>query len=202
MSPFRCPSGHRVQLAFGDDQLRLPCPSCGADVYKFRDAVMQDDAPVPADAGERPVPDAARGSLRKRKAPVVIGSVPLIVVAVLFTWHRAVPQRAAAGQDTVIPIETGSAAATATPSSVSITNFSATPTDAGVVKVSFRLTNAGGARNDYPGLIVHWHGVPDADQRIARDSYAHPPLPFTSTDVRLELVRPQGSTGIDVSIAY
>jgi hypothetical protein len=88
------------------------------------------------------------------------------------------------------------------PAAVSITHFKAIATDPGVVRVGFRLTNAGGVSNGYPGLAVHWHGVQGADQLIGKDSYAHPPLPFTATDVTLDLARPQGATGIDVRITY
>jgi len=200
MSPFRCPSGHRVQLAFGDEQVRLPCPMCGIDVYRFRDAVMEEDAPGMPDTSERSGPDMPRMSLKVKHLPVAIGSIVVIVAGVLFAWHRPVAPSTAASRGPVIPVNAVPGPGPANLPAVSITNFSATPTGSGVVKVSFRLTNANHVPSDYPGLTVHWHGVPDADQRIGKDAYAHPPPPFTSTDVKLELARPQGATGIDVNI--
>lgn len=202
MPSFRCSSGHQVALAFGDEHVRLPCSTCGVDVYKFRDAVIEDDAPVAASTSGEPAAGSERPSLSLTQVRVAIAGAVFAIGAAWFAWRQPAASPAAAGHGPVIPIAAAPKAVSANPSAVSITHFSAVPTDAGVVKVSFRLANAGGAANDYPGLAVHWHGVPDADQLIGKDSYAHPSLPFTTADVALELARPKGATGIDVKITY
>lgn len=201
MSPFRCSGGHLVQLGFGDDQVRLPCPTCGVDVYKFRDLVMEDEAPVAA-ADEMPLPAKARPSLKSQRLYAALGGLLLLAGAAFVVLHRPATAPAAANHGSVLPIAAASKAAPADPSAVSITNFTAAATESGAVRIAFKLTNRIGVPNDYPGLAVHWHGVSGADQLIGKDSYAHPPLPFTATDVTLELARPQGATGIDVSITY
>jgi hypothetical protein len=202
MSRFRCSAGHLVQLAFGDEHVRLPCPTCSVDVYKFRDVVMEDEASVGAPPDASVLSSRTGLTLRAKHVCAAVGAVVLLVGAAYFALHRPGASPAAGSQGPVIPIPAAPKTAPADPSAVSISNFNAAPTDSGAVKVSFRLTNAGGASNDYPGLAVHWHGVRDADQLIGKDSYAHPPLPFTTTDVVLELARPQGATGIDVKITY
>ena len=200
MSPFRCPSGHRVELAFGNEQVRLPCPACGLDVYRFRDALDVEDAPGLAGAGEPAGPDKPHLPLDAKRLAITIGGGVFAVAGLLFAWYWPAVPPAAAGQGTVIPVKAVPGPAPADPSAVSITNFSATPTGSGGVNVSFRLANSSHTPRDYPGFIVHWHGVPEADQQVGKDAYAHPPLPFTSTDVRLELARPLGATGVDVKI--
>lgn len=200
MAPFRCSAGHRVELTFEGDGFRLPCPTCGVEVYKFRDG--ESEEPVsPAEPADQHL---AWDKLvhRSRHGLIVIGGLALVTVIAYLTLHQAVPVPAGISRGPVIPVGATAHPTPADGAAASITHFSAAPTGSGAVTVSFRLTNAGGRSNDYPGLAVHWHGAPDADRLIGRDSYAHPPLPFTAANVTLELARPQGATGIDVTISY
>lgn len=204
MSTFRCSAGHLANLTFGAEQVRHPCPACGIDVYKFRDAVHEDDVPAVVAADEVPARSGARLPLDVRHARAAVGGVVLIAAAAVFMLYRPAAVPPAPSSAPVIPIapRPAPAAPRGNPADVSISGFAATATAAGTVKASFRLVNREGAPNDYPALAVHWHGVPAADQLIRKDAYAHPPLPFTTTDVMLELARPQGATGMDVEIVY
>ncbi|MFS2023497.1 hypothetical protein [Massilia sp. CT11-137] len=205
MPTFRCSAGHEAAIVFSDEQVRHACPACGVDVYKYRDAVLDDDGP-----GETidATPDAARPgpAWHAQRMCIAIGGTVLVAVAGLALLQRpgsraAVP--ASAGP--VIPVATAPAAparaADAGADAVTITGFSAVATAAGTVKIAFRLTNRSGAARAYPALAVHWHDAPGADTVIGGDAYAHPPLPFTTADVALELERPAGATGIDVALA-
>lgn len=204
MSTFRCSAGHQSALAFGGEQVSLPCPACGVDVYKFRDAVLDEAGPPPAAAADhRPTSRRFALSLDRREVRVAIGGGVLLVAAgLMLTVMRSQPAPSSVWSAPVIPIAAAVAAPAPNPEEVSITDFNATRTDAGTVRVSFRLTNRGGAANGYPNLAVRWHGVSGADQLIRNDAYAHPPLPFTTADVVLELARPGDATGIDVKILY
>jgi hypothetical protein len=203
MSTFRCSAGHQSALAFGGEEVSLPCPTCGVDVYKFRDAVLDDDGPPPAARDPRPTSRRFALSLDRREVRVAIVGVVLLAAAAL-TLKVLRPQPAAPSLSSapVIPISAAAAPRAPNPEEVSITDFNAARTDADTVRVSFRLTNRGGTANGYPNLAVRWHGVPGGDQLIRNDAYAHPPLPFTTADVSLELARPGNATGIDVKILY
>jgi hypothetical protein len=204
MSTFRCSAGHQSALTFSGEQVSLPCPTCGTDVYKFRDAVLHDEGLSPvADAAGAPAAGKKRWSLEiRREMRVALGGGVLLLVAAAFFVKRPAQAPVAASNTPVLPAVAVRKAPPPKPEDVSISDFSATANDAGVVKVSFRLNNRPGNDNDYPGLVIHWHGVGGADQLIRRDAYAHPSLPFTTADVTLELARPQGATGIDVKVAY
>lgn len=212
MPTFRCSAGHEAALVFGDEQVRHRCPTCGVDVYKYRDAVLDGDSPADA-AAEAPAAPRRRLALDPKQMRIAIGALCLVGAAALLLQQRSAPPAVPpSSTGPVIPPASGVATATATaaapatakpaPAAVTITDFSAVATDAGTVKAAFRLTNGAGAPNDYPALAVHWHGAPGADHVIGKDSYAHPPLPFTTADVILELERPQGATGMDVRLAY
>jgi len=203
MSTFRCSAGHQSALAFGGEEVSLPCPTCGVDVYKFRDAVLDDDGPPPAATDPRPTSRRLALSLDRREVRVAIGG-GVILAAAWLALRVMHPQPAAPSMSSapVIPIAAAAAPQAPNPEEVSITDFNAARTDADTVRVSFRLTNRGGTANGYPNLAVRWHGVPDGDQVIRNDAYAHPPLPFTTADVALELARPGNATGIDVKILY
>ena len=214
MPTFRCSAGHEAVLVFADEQVRHRCPTCGVDVYKYRDAVPESDTPasVPAE------PAAAKRrvlALDPKQKRIAIGALCLVAAAaVMLQRQQSAPSVGVApSRGSVIPAAVAAApapapapakpaVAAAVPAAVAITDFSAVATDAGTVKVTFSLTNGAGAPNDYPALAVHWHGAPGADHVIGKDSYAHPPLPFVTADVILELERPQGATGLDVKLAY
>jgi hypothetical protein len=203
MSTFRCSAGHQSALAFGGEEVSLPCPTCGVDVYKFRDAVLDDDGPPPAATDPRPTSRRLALSLDRREVRVAIGGGVILAAAWLaLTVMHPQPAAPSLSSASVIPIAAAAAPQAPNPEEVSITDFNAARTDADTVRVSFRLTNRGGTANGYPNLAVRWHGVPDGDQVIRNDAYAHPPLPFTTADVALELARPGNATGIDVKILY
>jgi hypothetical protein len=204
MSTFRCSAGHFADLTFGAEQVRHPCPACGIDVYKFRDAVHEDDVPAAAASNEVSARSRARLPLDVWHARAAVVGAVLISAGALFVLYRPAAVPPAPSSAPVIPIapRPAPAAARGNPADVSISGFAATVTGAGTVKASFRLVNRKGAPNDYPALAVHWHGVPAADQLIRKNAYAHPPIPFTTTDVTLELAHPQGATGMDVEIVY
>jgi hypothetical protein len=212
MPKFRCSVGHMATLAFGPEDFRRPCPTCGVDVYKFRDAVLEDDpAPtavgVAATAPERGKP--LWDYLRHLREPRVLACGLLLagVVALLIGRHVFAPPPAITPGPVIPVASTGTSSpavpvARGNPDDVSITNFHALETDSNTVRLSFRLTNRGNTPDDYPALLVHWHGIANAHQVFRKDSYAHPPLPFKTADVELELARPEGASGIDVKIAY
>lgn len=203
MSTFRCSAGHKSALAFGGEEVSLPCPTCGVDVYKFRDAVLDDDEPPPAATDPRPTSRRLALSLDRREVRVAIGGGVILAAAWLaLTFMRPQTVAPSLSSAPVIPIAAAVAPRAPNPEEVSITDFNAARTDADTVRVSFRLTNRGGTANGYPNLAVRWHGVPGGDQVIRHDAYAHPPLPFTTADVALELARPGNATGIDVKILY
>jgi len=204
MSIFRCSAGHQSALAFGGEQVSLPCPTCGVDVYKFRDAALDDEGPLPAALTDR-LPTSRRFalSLDRREVRVAIGGGVLLAAAwLVFAVMRPQPTPSSLSSAPVIPIAAAVAPRAPNPEEVSITDFNAVTTGEGTVRVSFRLTNRGGAANGYPNLAVRWHGVPRGGQLIRNDAYAHPPLPFTTAEVALELARPGAATGIDVKILY
>lgn len=203
MSIFRCSAGHQSTLAFEGEQVSLPCPTCGTDVYKFRDAVLVDEGlPPVVDAAGGPAADGRRWSFEIRKEMrFALGGGMLLFLAAAFVVKRPPQPTGTASAAPVLPVVAPGKAPALKPEDVSISDFTATANDDGVVKLSFRLNNRPGNDNDYPGLAVRWHGVA-ADRLIRNDAYAHPPLPFTTANVTLELARPQGATGIDVKIAY
>lgn len=204
MSTFRCSAGHPSALTFAGEQVSLPCPTCGTDVYKFRDAVLDDEGVAPTAAATH-APEARKRPWAlaiRREMRVALGAGVLLLIAAAFFARRPAPVTVAASSTPVLPSVAVQKPPVSKPQDVSITDFSATANDAGVVKVSFRLNNRPGNDNDYPGLAIRWHGVNGADQLIRNDAYAHPSLPFTTADVTLELARPQGATGIDVKVAY
>jgi hypothetical protein len=207
MPTFRCSAGHEAVIVFSDEQVRHACPACGVDVYKYRDAVLDDDVP-----GE--TVDVASEATRSGPAPraqrmrIAIGGAVLVAVAAFALLQRPdAPAAVATSAGSVIPVATAPRvparvpAADAGADAVAITGFSAVATATGTVKIAFRLTNRSDAARVYPALAVHWHDAPGADTVIGRDAYAHPPLPFTTADVALELERPPGATGIDVELA-
>jgi hypothetical protein len=214
MSNFRCSAGHMATLAFGPEEVRRPCPACGVDVYKFRDAVLDEElAPTSVDA---PSPGPEQGKPlwrypRHLRDPRVLACGLLVAgVAMLLIWRHVLAPPPAITPGPVIPVAAAGTplpaaapeAARGDPDDVSITDFHAIETDSSTVKLTFRLTNRGNTPNDYPALLVHWHGIANAHQVFRKDSYAHPPLPFKTADVDLVLARPAGATGIDVKIAY
>jgi len=202
MSNFRCSAGHQSALIFAGEQVSLPCPTCGVDVYKFRDAVL-DEGSSPSGPAERPAARKRAWSLEiRREMRVALGAGIVVLVAAAFFVRRPAPAPVVASNTPVLPVVAPPKAPAPKPEDVSITDFSATASDSGIVKVSFRLNNRAGNDNDYPGLAIRWHGASGADQLIRSDAYAHPSLPFTTADVTLELARPQGATGIDVKVAY
>lgn len=201
MSRFHCSAGHRIELAFGDEQIRSLCPECGVDVYKYRDAVLDDDI-VEDSSPATTLPPARTGRYFGLRALIFTGVGVLLIGAVYCTQRWAPAPTAPAPHDLLIPLPAAFIAPPRDPSGVSISNFSALPAGDDSVTMSFRLTNADPVVTEYPGLAVHWHGAAHADQLIASDAYAHPPVPFTSTDVVLELERPPGATGIDVKLIY
>lgn len=223
MSNFRCSAGHLVALSFAEKQLRAPCPDCGVDIFKFRDVVHSDEdsvaAPVAAEAGGK----AHAFRLNAKQTRIAIGGGVILLAGALFLsrgGHIAAPAQpvspgpvipvgpvaSVAPSRSPAPAQSNAPTAPAVHSSkgadVAITHFSATPTDAGAIKVTFNLENRGDPQSDYPALAIHWHGAPEADQVVGKDAYAHPPLPFSTTSVTLELARPQTATGIDVTLAY
>jgi hypothetical protein len=219
MSTFRCSAGHLASFAFADEQVRQPCPTCGVDVYKFRDAVLEDEglASAVSEASSPPRQRSLLGDTKRARAAA--GGACIVALVAVFMLQRSPAAVVPVTSGPVIPLETASTkpavtfkpAAAPTPiapaasprlDDVSITNLSAVPLDDGTVNVSFRLSNRAGTANDYPSLALHWHGAPEADQLITKDAYVHPPLPFTSAEVRLELTRPATATGIDVKLAY
>lgn len=223
MSNFRCSAGHLVALSFPEKQLRVPCPDCGVDIYKFRDVVHGDEDiahSAVAPEGEAK-PQAYR--LNPKQTLIAIGGGVILLAAALFLSRSAQntspaqsvspgavipvgPATGAAASQPALPAPpSGSAAPAARPSKgadVAIAHFSAVPTEAGAIKVTFTLENRGDPQSDYPALAIHWHGAPEADQVVGKDAYAHPPRPFSTTGVTLELARPQAATGIDVTLAY
>jgi hypothetical protein len=170
------------------------------DVYKFRDAVVDDDATVAVVAEAQSTPRMTAFFKLDARRVGIISCVVVVAFLALFLVRRPVTRATSAGQ--VIPVLAAPRQVAPNPDDVSITDFRAVPTDTGTVEVSFHLANRNGSPNDYPALLVHWQGVPNEHRLIRRDVYAHPPLPFTNTDVELELAPPKGATGIDVKIAY
>ena len=219
MPTFRCSAGHLAILSFDGEQISLPCPTCDTDVYKFRDAVIVDEGPAPAvDAVQTPTGRAASFSFDRRHLRVAIGAGVLLLAVGAFMSRRPSAPVTAVSASPVLPVAAATRSAEShtmqqqppataprpapRPEDVTIADFKATADESGIVKVAFRLTNREGSQKDYPALAIHWQGVSGADQVIRNDAYAHPALPFTATDVTLELARPQGATGIDVKIVY
>jgi hypothetical protein len=207
MSTYRCSAGHAFRYTFVGEEVRRPCPTCGVDVFKFRDRPIDEDEPAAEPQAAAPALNLA-ALLKSRKA--VTGVAGFVVLAVVAAWlmHRTTSVTSPVSPGAVIPVA-AAAPAGAPPApkptaaaDVAITSFKAAPTGAGTVKVDLHLDNRPGNGNDYPDLAVRWRGTAAAGQRIGRNSYAHPPLPFTSADVTLELEVPEGATGIDVTIAY
>lgn len=209
MLTYRCSAGHAFPYTFVGEQVRHPCPTCGVDVYKFRDRPIEDDE-TPSLAVE----DSASSLnlavlLKSRQALFAAAGTVVLAAAVAWAIHRPTSSALPVSQGAVIPavaVQTSGAASkpasTGNAADVSITNFKAVPTDAGTVQVSLSLTNRPGSGNDYPNLVVHWHGITSPDQVIGRDAYNHPALPFINADVTLELELPSGATGLDIKIAY
>jgi hypothetical protein len=203
MSTHRCSAGHLASIAFGDEQLRQPCPVCGVDVYKFRDVAPEQDDLVSTIAEEPAPRRIGMPVLDAKQKRLAAGGLALIAAAAFLVFHHQSVTPVPVSSSAVLPLAVqASRPITTDPSAVSITNFSAAPTDSGTVKVSLKLNNKPGVANDYPTLAVHWHDAPGADQLISKDAYSHPPLPFTTADVTLEFARPAGATGIDVKISY
>lgn len=215
MSNFCCSAGHMAPITFGPEDVRRPCPTCGVDVYKFRDAVLEEELAPGAVAASTAVPEQGKRLWHQLRSPRGAACALLLLGAtvLLATRHGPHPAITAGSVIPVAPTGAAAPAASASPSAaaataagdpdaISITNFHAVETDSTTVKLTFQLTNREGKPNDYPALLVHWHGIANAHQVIRRDSYAHPPLPFKTADVELDLARPQGATGIDVKIAY
>jgi hypothetical protein len=200
MSTFRCAAGHPATLVFEDDQLRHPCPTCGIDVYRFRDAVPDEDGPAATVVTALAAPGRAILPLGVRHVRLAAGTAVVLAMGTAFVLARpdAAPP---VSPGPVVPTAGPASKAAPDPAAVSIARLTAVATGLGTVQLHFRLTNRNGA-NDYPGLAVRWHGLPDGERLIARDAYPHPPLPFTTADVTLELPRPRGATGIDIRIAY
>lgn len=227
MPNFRCSTGHTVSLVFGPENIRQSCPMCGVDVYKFRDAVLEEEL-MPATAGAAPqAPEQAKAirrylrlagalscgvlaagagvvliGMREHTAPPARPQGPVIPIVSTRTSLPAALSTSLPGVRTKTPAPTVTSSAKGDPDNVSITNFHAIETDSNTVQLRFRLTNRGNTPNPYPALLLHWHGIANAHQVFRNDSYAHPPLPFRAADIELVLARPDGANGVDVKIAY
>lgn len=223
MSNFRCSAGHLVALSFAEKQLRVPCPDCGVDIYKFRDVVHGDEDTAQSVVAPEGGAKSKTYRLNTKQTRIAIGGGVILLAAALFLSRSANNTSPAqpVSPGAVIPVGSVASAAASRPAppvrvngaatpaahpskgaDVAIAHLSAVPTEAGAIKVTFNLENRGDPQSDYPALAIHWHGAPEADQVVGKDAYAHPPLPFSTTGVTLELARPQAATGIDVTLAY
>lgn len=206
MTTFTCQKGHRHALQFKGDDVSKPCPTCGDKVYRYRDGVdtetgVEAQPETPSKVGKEPF------SLKRKTIYITVAGVIVLFAARIYLEQynsEAKPvqpaQAITAPEQQVVPQGSPQPAPAAIPGAT-ISGMQTEVSETGVVKATFRLTN-NGAMTRYPDLMVSWQGTGGPEQRIGSDDYAHPPLPFTSADVALELARPSGATGIDVRLAY
>lgn len=209
---FTCSNGHHHPLQFTGDDVSKPCPSCGEKIYRYRDAAGNE---IEASSAQSDISKTGkeRFSLKRKTIAITLAGVVVLFAARLYLEHRNVESQpvapvetAALAEPQALPLNVSQpvSAPPASPAQAPAATISGLQTQElqpGIVNVKFRLTNTG-ALNRYPDLIVTWQGVSDPQQTISSDAYGHPPLPFSSADVALELAKPPGATGIDVHLKY
>jgi len=204
MNTYRCQEGHNTTIDFGEE-MKKPCPTCGIEVYKFRDHAANEDG------AEINVPQHSDATAkiklgRNQKIGIGVAVAAMIVCGTVISNNNQKPQENVSTA-AVLPI--GSSAKTTDNKSfankiadVAITDFKATLVEKDEVKLAFVLSNQNAANNDYPQLNVHWKDSVAPDTAIDRAGYAHPNAKFTRVAVETLLQRPADATGVELSIKY
>ena len=220
---YKCPNGHIFQKDFGEEvQIKCPHDGCDATVQKFRH-LHDEPAPSVAATDNQNAPNngiyAAFMALDpKMRVKYLVGAaIVLVGVFILLLMPKQAPKPA---EGAVIPVldagankninsgDSSKADVVSTAmrnqiNEISISNFQATPSQISPIsiKINFTLTNSG-TQNDYPKLVIAWRGVAVAPIEVTRDGYPHTSAPFTTLPVEFEIAKPQGATGVDVSVKY